>query len=70
MATPVLKKFDFEFSEAVMVRDILPGAGWAPYRAAAPARVRKTRVRKPEELRPSHEEDWNFINSALAGIGQ
>lgn len=63
MATHVLKQFDSEFSGAVMVRDILPGAAWAPYSAATPFLVRET-----EESIPFREEDGNFFKGALVAF--
>jgi hypothetical protein len=33
VATQVLNQFEIESSQPFMLRDILPGAAWAPYRA-------------------------------------
>jgi hypothetical protein len=63
MAAQVLKQFESEFSGAVMVRDILPGAAWAPYGTAARVPVRET-----QESIPLHEEDGNFFRGALAAL--
>lgn len=35
MASQVLNQIDMESSQPFMLRDILPGAAWAPYRAPA-----------------------------------
>jgi hypothetical protein len=64
MVSQALNRFQRESSNVFMLRDILPGPGWAPYRALSPALERETE-REPK----SSAEDGDPIKGMLVALG-
>jgi hypothetical protein len=64
MATQVLNQFEIESSQPFMLRDILPGAAWAPYRA--PTRAIANEL---ECAIDANEEDGNCVKGFVVAIG-
>ena len=63
MATQVLNQIDMESSQPFMLRDILPGAAWAPYRAAT-----QPIARKMDCASDAAEEDGNCVRGFLVAV--
>ncbi|MGA3048581.1 MAG: hypothetical protein ABSD67_18250 [Terracidiphilus sp.] len=64
MASQALNRFQTESPNVFMLRNILPGPGWAPYRALSPALERET------EIAPkSSAEDGNPFKGMLVALG-
>lgn len=64
MASQAINEFHRESPQPFMLRDVLPGPGWAPYRAAARPLPHKREL-VPEEC----EEDGSCVRGFLVGIG-
>ena len=64
MATQVLNQFEIESSQPFMLRDILPGAAWAPYRASPRAVANEL-----ECAIDANEEDGNCVKGFVMAIG-
>jgi hypothetical protein len=64
MASQALNRFQTESSNVFMLRDILPGPGWAPYRALSPALEKET-----ETVPKSCAEDGDPIKGVLVALG-
>jgi hypothetical protein len=64
VATQVLNQFEIESSQPFMLRDILPGAAWAPYRApTCPI------ANEMECASDAIEEDGNCVKGFAVAIG-
>ena len=63
MATQVFNRFESETPAVFMVRDILPGAGWAPYQAESQVCAIET-----EPVSAVTREDGDFFTGALAAL--
>jgi hypothetical protein len=63
VATQVLNQFEIESSQPFMLRDILPGAAWAPYRA--PTRAIANEL---ECAIDAIEEDGNCVKGFVMAI--
>ena len=64
VASQALNQFEIESSEPFMLRDILPGAAWAPYRA--PTRPSEAVT---EGVSDTNEERGNCMRGFLVAIG-
>jgi hypothetical protein len=61
VASQALNQFEIEASQPFMLRDILPGAAWAPYRA--PTRPLATTTESD-----TNEEEGNCLKGFLVAI--
>jgi hypothetical protein len=63
VATQVLNQIEIESSQPFMLRDILPGAAWAPYRA--PVRPAANEL---DCASPTSEEDGSCIRGFVVAV--
>jgi hypothetical protein len=63
VATQVLNEFEIESSQPFMLRDILPGAAWAPYRAPT-----QPIANEMDYASEAAEEDGNCVRGFLVAI--
>jgi hypothetical protein len=63
VATQVLNQIEIESSQPFMLRDILPGAAWAPYRAPA-----RPAAKELECACTTNEEDGNCIRGFVVAV--
>ena len=64
MASQVLNQFEIESSQPFMLRDILPGAAWAPYRAPTRPLAAVT-----DCVSDANEKEGNGLKGLLVAIG-
>lgn len=64
MASQALNQFEIEPPQPFMLRDILPGPGWAPYTASARPLARGA-SRAPD----ANADEGSCLKGVLVGIG-
>lgn len=68
MASPILVEIETLRPQRFMVRDILPGPGWAPYRPDGLAAVGKTDRTPAERVYVDDSGDGRCVKGLVVGI--
>jgi hypothetical protein len=64
VASQALNQFELESPQPFMLRDILPGPGWAPYTASV-----RPLARDAASAPDADVEEGSYLKGALVGIG-